>query len=268
VNREFPSPGPVKSDIRTAGGVLNVDAGEHDVITVSVEPYDNSAVSREAADQTRVALEGRHLVVHAPHGKGWAIFRWPKLSINVKIPAGSTINVRSASADVTCTGTYEDAVMHTASGDIFVDRVTKEMSINSASGDVRVGWVGGDLRTNSASGDITVQHAGRNVDVHSASGDIEIGRADASVDTKTASGDVKVGVAHQGEIRIHTASGDVSVGVAAGTGVWLDLNTASGRTTSDLNMHGGSGDPPAGTTLRIKARTASGDISLRRIATV
>jgi hypothetical protein len=268
MNHEFPSPGPVKANIRVTAGVLNVDAGEHDVITVSVEPFDNTATSREAADQTRVALEGNNLVIHVPHGKGWAIFRWPKLNITVRLPAQSALTVRSGSADITCTGVYAESSVHTASGDVSVDRVLKEMSISTASGDVRVGYVGGDLRTSSASGDITVQHAAKDVEMHSASGDIEVARADGSVRGKTASGDIKVGVARQGEIRAHTASGDVSVGVAAGTGAWLDLSTASGRTTSDLNLHGSPSTPAAGTSLQIKARTASGDISLRRVATV
>jgi len=267
MNYEFASPGPVNSDIRIAGGALNVDAGEHDVITVSVEPADNSPGSREAAEETRVALDGKQLTVHVPRGKGWAVFRWPKLNITVKMPAQSMLGVKTASANVTCTGVYADAVVHTASGDVFIDRVMKDLSINTASGDVRAGWVGGSARIHSASGDLVIQHAAKDVDAASASGNIEIARADRGVRAKTASGDVKVGVAFADEIRAHTASGDVSVGVAAGTGVWLDLNTASGRTTSDLNMHGGS-DPVSGATLRVKVRTASGDISLRRVATV
>jgi len=267
---EFQNPGPVNADIRIVSGALNVDAGEHDVITVSVEPADNSTASHEAAAETRVALEGKHLVVHVPRGKGWAILRGPKLNVTVKVAAQSVLNVKTASADVTCRGVYNDALVHTASGDVFVDRVQKEMSVNSASGDVRVGWVGGSLRAHSASGNISVQHSGQDADITAASGDIEVARADGGVLAKTASGDVKVGVAFKDEVRAHTASGDVSVGVAAGTGVWLDLTTASGRTTSDLNMHGnmrGGQEPPAGTAaLRIKVRTASGDINLRRVA--
>lgn len=267
MNYEFPSPGPVNADIRLTGGALHVDAGEHDVITVSVEPHDNSTASHEAAAETRVALEGKHLVIHVPRGKGWAVFRWPKLDITVKMPAQSMLNIRGASADITCTGIYDDAVVRTASGDVFVDRVTKELSANSASGDVRVGWVGGRLHANSASGDISVQHSGQDSDITCASGDIEVARADGGVRAKTASGDVKIGVAFKDEIRAHTASGDVSVGVAAGTGVWLDVSTASGRTTSELNMHGATEPAPGAATLRVKVRTASGDISLRRIAT-
>lgn len=268
MNYEFASPGPVNADIRIAGGTVNVDAGEHDAISVSVEPADNSNASREAAQETRVSLDGKQLIIHVPRGQGWAVFRWPKLNVTLKMPAGSMLTVKSASADITCTGVYNDAVLRTASGDLFIDRVTKELSIDSASGDVRVGWVGGTLRAHSASGDISVQHAGNDSDLTCASGDIEVARADGGVRAKTASGDVKIGTAHKDEIRAHTASGDVSVGVAAGTGVWLDLSTVSGRTTSDLNMHS-SPEPVAGAaTLKVKIRTVSGDISLRRVATV
>jgi hypothetical protein len=61
-----------------------------------------------------------------------------------------------------------------------------------------------------------------------------------------------------------TASGDVSVGVAAGTGVWLDLNTASGSTTSDLAMGGGPSEGVREAALEVRIRTASGDIDVHR----
>lgn len=265
MNYEFASPGPVNADIRIAGGAVYVDAAEHDVITVSVEPFDNSTASREAAEQTRVALEGRDLAVHAPRVKGWALLKWPKLNIRVAIPAGSKLNAKAASADIKCSGTYADVVVNTASGDLELDRITKDVSVNSASGDVRIGWVGGELRVNSASGDIAVKHTGKSADVHTASGDIEVNRADHDVRAKTASGDVEIGVTHEGEVKVHTASGDVTVGVAAGTGVWLDVSTASGRTTSDLSMSGPE-RPQSGASLNVKVRTASGDISLRKVA--
>lgn len=265
MNYEFASPGPVNADFRMAGGALQIEAGDQDVITVSVEPYDTSSASREAAEQTRVALEGRAFVVHVPHGKGWALFRWPKLNIRVVMPKDSIVTVKSASADVRCDGVYADMVVHTASGDVTVDRITKDASVNSASADVRLGWVGGDVRIHSASGDVTVGHVGKSADATTASGDIEFSRAEGDVRAKTASGDVKVGLAFRGETKVHTASGDVTVGVAAGTGVWLDLSTASGKTTSDLSMSG-EAQPAAGAALSLKVRTASGDISLRRVA--
>jgi len=57
------------------------------------------------------------------------------------------------------------------------------------------------------------------------------------------------------------------VGVAPGTGVWLDLDTASGKSTSDLTNHGDvpPADKPA--TLELRIRTASGDIHVHRAHT-
>jgi hypothetical protein len=266
MNYEFASPGPVSADLRIAAGTLTVDAGDHASVTVLVEPYDSSQASKEAAEQTRVALEGKHLIVHTPQIRGWKLFSWPKLRITIQVPGESTLTIKSASADVTCTGVYHDVVCNTASGDVQVDRVLKDCSANSASGDVRLGYVGGAVRIHSASSDITAQQVGKDLDATTASGDIEVGRADGGVRAKTASGDVKVAVAHKGDLRIHTASGDVSIGISAGTGVWLDLATASGRTTSDLATGDGN-PPPTGASLNVKVRTASGDITLRRVVT-
>jgi hypothetical protein len=57
----------------------------------------------------------------------------------------------------------------------------------------------------------------------------------------------------------------VSIGVAAGTGVWLDLDSASGDTHSDLSMSEGTANP-GGATLTLQVRTASGDIDVHRSA--
>jgi hypothetical protein len=265
MNHEFAATGPVNADIRLASGQLSVNASDTQTITVSVEPMDGSSQSREAADATRVHLEGKNLVVHSPTTKNWALLRWPKLRITVTIPSESVLNVKSASADVQLDGIYRDLVAHTASGDLAVERVVKDATVNSASGDIRVGDIGGDLRMTTASGDLTAHTIGKDLSANSASGDIEVGRLDGSGAFKTASGDIKIGQASSGEIKVHSASGDVSVGITAGTGVWLDLSTASGRTTSDLSMGGDTVAPPAGATLKVKVRTASGDINLRRV---
>lgn len=266
MNYEFVNPGPISADIKTGSGAVIVTAGAHSGIAVQVEPMDSSSASREAAEQTRVSLDGKHLVVHTPQHRGWSTFKGPKLKIVAHIPQDSVVTVKAASADITCDGVYAELMAHTASGDLRIDRVAKNASINSASGDVRIGWVGGSLHANSASGDITAQHVGADLDAHAASGDITLGRVDGDIRAKTASGDIKIGVARQGEIRARSASGDVVVGVAAGTSVWLDLQTVSGKTRSDLAMVDSA--PPTGTNLQLKLRTVSGDITLNRVAAV
>ena len=82
------------------------------------------------------------------------------------------------------------------------------------------------------------------------------------VSAKTGSGDVRVGQAWSGEVRATTASGDVDVSVARGTAVWLDLNTISGDVRNDLDAIAGPDETDA--TLELRAKTASGDITVTR----
>jgi DUF4097 and DUF4098 domain-containing protein YvlB len=115
-----------------------------------------------------------------------------------------------------------------------------------------------------ASGDVSSRLTGGATKVSTASGDVEIDQANSAVNVSTASGDVAVGAPRQGEVQVKTASGDVALRVPAGTGVWLDLNTISGTTRSDLDMAAEA--PAAGPSLTLRVRTLSGDIEVYRTA--
>jgi DUF4097 and DUF4098 domain-containing protein YvlB len=97
-----------------------------------------------------------------------------------------------------------------------------------------------------------------------ASGDIHMASGNGSLKAKSASGDIEVGLLREGVAKISTASGDVRVGIATGTGVWLDLDTASGKSTSDLTSHGDVPPSDKPTNLELRVRTASGDIHVHR----
>ncbi|MEV4416201.1 DUF4097 family beta strand repeat-containing protein [Catellatospora sp. NPDC049609] len=267
MEQTFACKGTIRADLRVAAGRLEVVASDRDTATVSVTAMDASEASAEAVRETKIEFkEGRHLLVSAPEHGGWRLFRRAKLHVRVELPTGSGLTVRIASADAVCEGVYHDAVVHTASGDVVLGQVTGDAGVNTASGNVRLGSIGGHLRINSASGDVRTGPVGRTVTVHTASGDVEVGGAESDARVTTASGDIAIGVARSGELKLNSASGDITVGVAAGTGVWLDLSTASGRTSSDLHMAGSVPAPTATpTTLTLKARTASGDIALRRV---
>ncbi|GAB4047850.1 DUF4097 family beta strand repeat-containing protein [Catellatospora paridis] len=267
MNQTFPCNGTIRADLRVAAGRLEVVATERDTVNVSVVAMDSSEASAEAVRETKIDFkEGRHLLVQAPEHGGWRLFRRARLLVRVELPTGSALSVKVASADTVCEGSYHDAVIHTASGEVILGPVTGDVSVHTASGNVRLGPVGGQLRVTSASGHVRTGHIGGAVTANTASGDVELGGIEADTRVLTASGDIAIGVARGGEAKLNTASGDIKVGVAAGTGVWLDLSTAAGRTTSDLHMTGAT--PPAEATpatLTLKVRTASGDIALRRV---
>ncbi|MPZ25185.1 MAG: DUF4097 family beta strand repeat protein [Micromonosporaceae bacterium] len=265
---EFPTPGPITVDIRLAGGSVDLHAEPRDTAVAEVAPYDDSDASREAADRTRVELSGDTLVIAAPDVSGWLLRRTPRLRVSVRVPTGSSVRLKAASADITCHGEWTDIKLSTASGDAYVEGVTGDLTVNAASGDVRAVRVGGRLTVKTASGDVSAQEVVGSVDIKSASGDVQIEAARGDLSSTTASGNVTVGSSRQGTVKTNTVAGDVSVGVVSGTGVWLDLNTLSGKTHSDLTFtDGDSAGSGRGTgpDLTVQVRTVSGNIDIHRV---
>jgi DUF4097 and DUF4098 domain-containing protein YvlB len=260
---EFPCSGPVTVEVRLAGGTVDLYAEPRESAAVEVTPYDSSDASQQAASETRVEMSGDTLLIAAPETSGWLFRRSPRVRVVARVPEASTAYLKVATADATIHGEWSQAKVNTASGDVAVHHVTGDLSVNTASGDVRAGRVGGQLSVNTASGDVTAQQVSGSVEVKGASADVEIGDLGGDLRSHTASGDMRIGTARQGTVRVNSASGDVSIGVASGVGVWLDLNTLSGRTNSDLNMTGDA--PPTSHDLTIQVRTMSGDISIHRV---
>ncbi|WP_250003938.1 DUF4097 family beta strand repeat-containing protein [Actinoplanes sp. M2I2] len=261
---EFPHPTPVTVALHARNGVVRLSAEDRDDIQVTVEPMDGKDTSREAADKTSVLLEGDTLIVGESGTMSWSLRRTPKLAITVRVPAGSSVAGKSASADVTATGNWNTVTLDVASADVQIDEAAGDAGVDSASGDLRIGRIGGSLRVSVASGDVRVGDVTGDVAAKSASGDLSFDGIDGALRASTASGDIRVGRLREGQSLIKTASGDVQVGIEPGAGVWLDVSTASGRTITDLTQQGVAPPTTDGPTIELTVRTASGDIHLHR----
>jgi hypothetical protein len=262
---DFATPGPIKVRVQLPAGQIELIASQTDTTTVDLRPAgDDNELGWQVVEETRIELRGDELVVEVPErGRGWLLKRTPELILRIQLPLDSTLQVGTASADVRCLGRLAEARVNTASGDVDLEEISGDIDLKSASGDVRVRRGDGRVRVNSASGDIELGETGGDVQVNVASGDIAIDDAQASVRARSASGDVRVGSARSGEVQVDTASGDVHVGVAAGTGVYLDLTSMSGDTTTDLDIKG-EAPSDAEHEMRLRIRTMSGDISVVR----
>ncbi len=265
--QEFTIDGPVTLAAKIASGALNVTAEPRDTATVEVTPFDASDASREAAARTRVELIGTVLTVESPQRLGW-LPRRSRIRVDVRLPEDCRLNLQLAAAEGHLSGRYGDAVVRTASGDVTLDHVAGTLDLETASGGARVTRVDGPAKVKTASGDMALGHVRGDVTASTASGDVTVDRADNSVRARTASGDVTVGAAHQGTVEIAGASGDLHVGIEAGTRVWLDVSTLSGSVRSDLDHEATGGPTDDGAPLTVRARTASGNVDLRRVSHV
>jgi DUF4097 and DUF4098 domain-containing protein YvlB len=283
----FSTPGPVGLDVRVPAGRIEIETAEADQTVVELEPLRDDEASVAAVEDARVegrerAAGGHEVTVEIrdAHGR-FGFGRGAEVLARISCPHGTALDVETGSADVEAHGRYADAKVASGSGDVELERVDGEAAVNSASGDVEIEEVGGRVRVNTASGDVrveqprgggqvntasgdvAVEEAGGPLVLQTASGDVVVRRAGDSLTVKTASGDHRVDSVRGGEVMLQSASGDIHVGVERGTKLWLDLQSRSGETASDLEV----GDMPpveGAPVLELRASSMSGDIHVGR----
>ena len=255
---EFPGSDPIDVFVDLAAGRVALAAGPVDVTTVELSASWSGRSERLVSD-IQVSFDDGRLEVIGPRRSG--LWRGHVgLDLAITMPAGSRCALRTASADVTCTGDLADMDAHTASGDFTAGTVTGTVNVTTASGDVRLDEAGAEAHLRTAGGDVRLARAGGALEVRTASGDVTIGSAAASAAVATASGDVRLDSVAAGRSEVSTTSGDVLVGVAAGVGVYLDLASVTGSATSQLDETEAGDDVP----LEVVCRTVSGDIRIAR----
>ncbi len=272
----FDTPEPIELYVENGRGLVDVSATGSTTTTVRItgdraEEYDVRDL-RDGHGPHRIAIL-------APKRDGGIFGKDPRAEVVVEVPVASRLTVKVGSSDVVTHGRFDDTHVDTGSGDVSLDAVDGDTVVQSGSGDVLAEHLAGDARIKAGSGDIRVNRADSDLVVTTGSGDVRIGGAtggelavktgsgDAQVGSlsgellfTTGSGDLVVGEAAAGRITAKTASGDIRIGVRAGTPVWTDVRTASGRLASTLPS---TGEPAADQPyLEVRATTASGDLTL------
>ena len=243
------------------------------VTTVEVEGSD--------ADEVEITLDGNELRVIGPKRGGGIFGKDHDLDVDVTLPTDSQLSVKTGSADITVEGQVAESRLKTGSGDVICDTFSGAASIDTGSGDIEVSEAHGELRVKSGSGDVSVGTCVKELSVSTGSGDVEVGTANARTVVKTGSGDLKVvtanndvslstgsgdltvGTARRGRVSAKGASSDVLIGIPAGTPVWADINTVTGKVRSNIESVGA---PEEGQDhIELEARTVSGDIVLTQV---
>jgi DUF4097 and DUF4098 domain-containing protein YvlB len=215
----------------------------------------------------------KHWTRYTPFGGGESV------SLTIEVPTGSRIEATTGLGDLRCEGELGEVrcrsgmgdirLDHTGPlqatsgyGDVVVDRVDGDARLKTGSGELRVGAVHGAATIKNGNGETSVGVAAGELQIRSANGSITVGTARDSVTARTANGDIRIGDVRHGRVVMETAAGELEVGIHQGTAAWLDLNTRYGSVRNGLEDT--SGPEGAEDTVEIRARTAAGDITVRR----
>jgi hypothetical protein len=245
----FTTPGPVTLDIRIPAGDIEIETDDaaETAVELQARGRDAEALESDAEISMRPRGDGYEVRVEAGRGRGGFLgLRGGEYRVRVAAPHGATVKANLASADISGRGRYSDLDVKVASGDVEFEDVSGEADVNAASGDVQLDRVG-TAKINSASGDVRIDESAKGADVNTASGDVAI---DSVV---------------SGDVRINSASGDIEVGIAKGSRLLVDAQTLSGDTSSELDLESGNTiETDEGPLVELKARSMSGDISIKR----
>lgn len=273
MNRQFETPEPIDLFVEIGKGRVEVRAATTSTTTLEIQG--------QHVDDVTVTFEDNRLSVIAPKESGSWFGREPELFVEVDLPTGSDIAVRTGSADIRMGGEVGEVDVKTGSGDVTCDTFAGDARINTGSGDVEISEAHANLLVKSGSGDISLGTCLANLNISTGSGDVEVGTTNGKSVVKTGSGDLEVATANddlsmstgsgnlsvgtirRGRVSLKGASSDVRIGIPAGTPVWTDINTVTGTIRSNLDSVGA---PEEGQDhVELQARTVSGDITLAQV---
>jgi DUF4097 and DUF4098 domain-containing protein YvlB len=281
--KTFETHSPISVDIELAVANITIGASDRLDTTVDVQPThpDRKSDVDMAANITVDLVDGRLRIARPRGNRGWrpGHFR-DSVDVHVELPAGSSLRGTAGVVMLECNGRVGEvsfragvatvridesgpASLTAGSGDIEVGHTIGDVVVKT-NGAVRIGTVDGDVYVKNSNGNTTIHEGIGEVRVRAANGDVVVEHARSNVGAKSANGNVRVGHAQHGSITAETARGKVEVGVGDGVAAWLDLTTAFGTVRNELENAG----PPAADqdTIQVRARTAFGDITIRRAA--
>jgi DUF4097 and DUF4098 domain-containing protein YvlB len=257
--------------IEIGSGLVEIVPGDGDQTQVILE------VDSGTEEDVVFEVANGELIVEASKN----LRRGPEIKVLIQTPEALLTRIKTGSGDILARAPLGESRLSTGSGDIRLDRVEGGLAANTGSGDIQIEHAAGTVRARTGSGSIEIAESGGSAGLSTGSGDVRIGDAagpttvkvgsgditierirDHSVAT-SGSGDVRVEIADGPSVRAETARGDVQIGVPDGVPTYLDLQTVTGQIRCDLEP----GEKPAEgeRSLRLQARTVSGDITVVRV---
>lgn len=279
---DFEADGPIEIDVSVTIGRVTVELTEESGVHAEVkrdggeqEPWVNGMTSLlswvgerfgdqlgtdprtsvdDAVRQTRIEKLGNRLVVQAP--KAWQLRNVP-LTVTVRAPAGSHLEVRAGAADVLVTGSAGRADILTGSGEVGLERADGSAIIRTGTGDIKLGPTLSGLQLRTGSGHVEAASVGGSATVATGTGNVWLGAVAGEVLARTGSGDLSVADAASGSLELTTGSGEIRVGIRGGVKAEIDLTSNVGEVSSELDVADNA--PAGGVALKVRARTGTGN---------
>jgi DUF4097 and DUF4098 domain-containing protein YvlB len=197
--------------------------------------------------------------------------------LEVKVPAGSRVEINGFMADITVSGVKGEVTAETVNGSIVVSDAPREVSANSVNGSVEISGATRLVKAESVNGAVTVSGGSGVIEASTVNGVLRVtGGTFDRVDLETVAGGVRFagGLSGKATLSVESVSGGVDLAFPEGVSADFTVSTFSGgvdnalgpparrsnRYTSEKELEFSTGG--GGATVNV--HTLSGSIAIRK----
>jgi hypothetical protein len=214
-----------------------------------------------APDPAGARVEGR-----VDGALSW-LFGGPHVELQVFVPAGTNVDLRTTVGPVRVTGVrgslrvrvddgdlevreaYGDAKLRTLRGDVEVADLHGDLEVKSSEGALEIEGIHGDVRARATLGSIEARRVDGSVSARAAEGDIELAEVRGPVEARTGLGTVRTGFAGPPQGALETADGDLEVSFPTRAAADLDARASALEIGAGVEFAGERGPDHAVGTL-------------------
>jgi len=243
-SRTFPVGKAATLMMSNVSGNIQVTAGSSDRIEVEALKHAwgqqaESAKQRLADAMIEASATGNRVELRVESSER----RDPRrtdVEFSVKVPADTTVDVRTVSGDVRVTNVKGEVRVQGISGNVVLDGTTRIAAAKTVSGDITLTNAGADaqLSLSTVNGDLLIQSlTSRAFDVNTINGDVRItGWSGDRAQIRTLDGDIDVqgALMKGGRYEVESHSGNINLAVSEQPGFELEAHTFNGRIRVDF----------------------------------
>jgi RNA polymerase sigma factor (sigma-70 family) len=258
LNKSFTTKSTPKLMVETFNGSITVTTAEKGGVTAKVVKTVQAATEEAAKEDLKnvdvqMTQEGDTVRITAK-SEGMHLHTNRAVAVELQVPAGSKLDLRTSNGAIKATGPTGDATLHTSNGKI----------------ELKGGK--GKLNLKTSNGAITAEGAAGSLDLKTSNGAINIKSDKATVSAHTSNGKIRfTGTLSEGKHEFRTSNGSIGLTLPANAGFQVDAHTSHGKVTTEfkINVSGSSkksslkgtvGENPATT---IQLHTSNGNIDIK-----
>lgn len=255
------------------GGIVQLGVVSGEIRVVGTDRRDVKLVA--SMERGRFEISGSEARIHLQTRS--VDRRQSAAYVEVEVPVGTRVTASTVSGLIEIRATQGEVVANSVSGRVDVRGARERVEIETVSGTLDLRDLRGRINIEAVSADIDIEDAAGDVSAETVSGTIRVRRSQLTgLRAETVSGTVSFegSLASTGLYRLNTHSGSITLTLPANVGAALELETFSGRITSDfpLTMQPGQTtgrgrrmDFTLGSGgARVTAGAFSGNITIRR----